>query len=179
MVPNATFSFAMTVMNEVEGWNEEQWVGSKFAASMWMYTKVVLCDWRGRGPPLDLKPLLTNIMESVSWVTDDFQWEHEWVTEPTVLLKENDILEALNYDIDVPCTLQWRLLWFSAPSNLNGEFVNNGTKVAKSRETVNNSIELTFSITFDGVHTPRACLLRSVGILLSYAPDRHWIWKRK
>ena len=48
--------------------------------------KVVLCDWRGRCHPLDLKPLLTSIMESVSWVTEDILWEHEWVTEPTVLL---------------------------------------------------------------------------------------------
>ena len=26
-VPKATFSFAMTVMDMVEGWNEEEWVG--------------------------------------------------------------------------------------------------------------------------------------------------------
>ena len=29
-VLKATFSFAMTVMDKVAGWNEEQWVGSKF-----------------------------------------------------------------------------------------------------------------------------------------------------
>ena len=34
VVPKATFFFAMTVMDEVEGWTEEEWVGSKFAASM-------------------------------------------------------------------------------------------------------------------------------------------------
>ena len=28
--PKATFSFAMTVMHKVEGWNEEEWVGSTF-----------------------------------------------------------------------------------------------------------------------------------------------------
>ena len=33
-VPKATFLCAMTVMDKVKGWNEEQWVGSKFAASM-------------------------------------------------------------------------------------------------------------------------------------------------
>ena len=32
-------------------------------------------------------------------VCEDFLWEHEWVTEPNLLWKENDILEALNYDI--------------------------------------------------------------------------------
>ena len=97
----------MTVMDKVEGWNEEEWVGSEFAASMWIYTKAVLCDGRGRGPPLDLKQLLRINMESVSWVTEDFPWEHEWVTEPNVLWKENDIFEALDYHVDIPCPLQW------------------------------------------------------------------------
>ena len=58
-------------------------------------------------PPLELRQMLKIIMESVSWVTEDFLWEHEWVTETNVVLKENGILEALNYDIDVPCPLQW------------------------------------------------------------------------
>ena len=141
-VSKATFSSAMTVMDKVEGWNEEMWVGSKFAASMWIYTKAALCDGRGR-PPQDLRQMLRIIMASVSWVTEDFLWEHEWIMETNVTLKENDILLALNYDIDVLCPLQWGLLWFSAPSNLNRKFENNGTKVPKFRETVNNASELT------------------------------------
>ena len=58
-------------------------------------------------------------------VIEDVLWEHEWVTAPNVLWKENDILEALSYDLDVPCPLQWRLLWFSALSRLNRKFANN------------------------------------------------------
>ena len=64
--------------------------------------------------------------------------------------------------------------WLSAPSSLNRKFVNNGTKVAQFRETVNNAIELGCNIIFEGIHSPRACLLRAVSILLSYAPDRDW-----
>ena len=56
----------------------------------------------------------------------------------------------------------------------NRKFTNNGTKTAKFRETVNNAIELNCNIDFDGIQTPRACLLRAVSILLSYAPDRDW-----
>ena len=93
-------------------------------------------------------------MECVSWVTEDFLLEHEWVTEPSVLWKENDILEAWNFDIDVPCPLQWGLLWFSAPSSVNRKYANNGTKVENFRETVNEAIEMTFNVPFDGVHTP-------------------------
>ena len=70
-------------------------------------------------------------------------WEDEWITDTNVTLKENEILEALDCEIDVPCPLQWGLLWFSAPTNLNHKFVNNGTKVEKFREIVNLAIELT------------------------------------
>ena len=64
-------------------------------------------------------------------------------------------------------------LWFSA-SSLNRKFANNGTKVEEIRETVDKAIEITFNVPFDGVHTPRACFLRAVSILLSHAPDRDW-----
>ena len=41
-------------------------------------------------------------MESVTWVTESYRWEQEWITDTSVTLKENEILEALNYEIDVP-----------------------------------------------------------------------------
>ena len=34
------------------------------------------------------------------------------VTEPNVLWKENDIVQVLNYELHVPCQLQWRHLVF-------------------------------------------------------------------
>ena len=46
-------------------------------------------------------------MESVSWVCEDALEDHEWVTQLSVTLKENEILVALNYDIGVPCVIQW------------------------------------------------------------------------
>ena len=91
-----------------------------------------------------------------------------------VTMKENLMLEALHCDIDVPCSLQWALLWFSAPTNLNRKFVNNGTKVAKFRDTVNSAIEVTCNIAFGGAHTPRACFLRAVTFFFCYAPEREW-----
>ena len=63
---------------------------------MWIYTKAVLCDGRGR-PPQDLRQMLQMIMECVSWVCEDFLREYEWLAEPNVLWQENDILEAMNY----------------------------------------------------------------------------------
>ena len=88
--------------------------------------------------------------------------------ETKVTMKENHILEELHYDIEVPCPLQWCLLWFPAPTNLNRKVVNNGIKVAKFRDTVNSAIELTCDIAFHGAHTSRACSVRAD------APDRDW-----
>ena len=88
-IPKTAFSYAMTVIDKVGGWNEEEWMGSKFAACMWVYTKAVLCDGRWR-PPQDLRQMLRIIMECVSRVCGDFLWEHEWVTEPNVLWNEKD-----------------------------------------------------------------------------------------
>ena len=173
-VPKASFSFAMAVMDKVEGRNDEKWVGSYLAASMWIYTKPVLCDGRKRDPPLYWQPVLSITVESVCWVTEDSLWDHEWITETKVTMKENLILDALHYDIEVPCPLQWALRWFSAPTNLNRKFVKNGTKVANFRDTVNSAIELTCNIAFDGTDTPRACFLRAVTIFLCYALDRDW-----
>ena len=36
------------------------------------------------------------------------------------------------------------------------------------------AIEITFNVPFDGVHTPRTCLLRAVSVLLCNAPDKDW-----
>ena len=55
----------MTVLDMVNGWNEEKWEGSKFASCMWIYAKAVFCDGRGRGPSLDLKQLLEIITNCV------------------------------------------------------------------------------------------------------------------
>ena len=137
---------------------------------MWIYTKAALCDGRKRDPPLDLQPILATIMESVRWVTEDSLWDHEWITETKVTMKENLILDTLHHDIEVPCPLQLALLRFSAPTNLNHKFMNNGTKVAKFRDTVISAVELTSNIAFDGCHTPRACFVRAVTIFLCDAP---------
>ena len=81
---------------------KEEWVGSHLAASIWMYTKAALCDGRKKDPPLDLQPILATIIESVSWVTEDSLLDHEWITETKVTMRENPILEARHYDIEVP-----------------------------------------------------------------------------
>ena len=125
-----------------------------------------------RNPPLDSQPILARIIESVSWVTEDSLWDHEWITETKATMKENLILKALHYNIKIHALFSGLAMVFS--TNEPQQHVNNGTKVTKFRDTVNSVIELMCNIAFDGAHTSRACFLRAVTIFMCYAPDRDW-----
>ena len=63
----------------------------------------------------------------VNWVCEEAFEEHEWVSELTIATQEEEHLVALHQRIDVPCVVQWRMPWFSAPSRLNQGFEGNGT----------------------------------------------------
>ena len=95
-------------------------------------------------------------------------------TQLNVIQKENKILEALNYCLDVPCSIQWGLLWFFSPSRLT----NYGTQIAKYHEAVNMAIEIAFTMIFEGVHSPRTCLLTTVGVVLYKSPEIGTLKKR-
>ena len=104
-------------MDEIQGWEEEEtygW-GSRFAACMWIYTKAVLCDGQESTQEY-LRRRLISIMEGVNWVCKNALEEHEWVSETTICIQKNENLVAKNYEIDVPCVVRWRLLWFSSPT---------------------------------------------------------------
>ena len=129
----------------------------------------------GQGPTQEiLRRKLSTIMKCVSWVFDDALKDHEWVTELSVILKENEMLAALNCDLDVPCVIRRRLLWFSSPSRRHQTFTNNGTKIAKCHEATNMVIEATFIMSSEGLHTPRTFLLRSISVVLYRSPDKDW-----
>ena len=52
--PKAVFSHATTVMDKIHGWkDEEKWVGSTFAACMWINTKEVLTRGQVLNPEME------------------------------------------------------------------------------------------------------------------------------
>ena len=162
------FSYAVTVTDKIEGWEEEgTWVGSRIAACMWIYTKAVLC-YGQESTQEYLRRRLLSIMESVNWVCEEAMEDHEWVSELAFSLQENEVFMALNWRIDVPCMVQWRLLWFSPPTRLDQRF-----------DVFNMTNEATFTLPFGGSHTPRTCLLRSVGAVLYRSPDKDWDVERE
>ena len=68
---------------------------------------------------------------------------------------------ALNYEIDVLCVILWGMLWVFVAHAIQ-RFVDNGTSISKYHAGIDTTIEATFTLSF-GLHTPRTCLLRSVG----------------
>ena len=80
----AVFSYAITVMDKICDWSEEEkWVGSLFAACMWVYYKCVLCDGKEMTNHF-LKGRVLSIMESVIWVCEEVLEEHEWESPLTI-----------------------------------------------------------------------------------------------
>ena len=144
-------------------------MGSRLAACLRIYNKAVLCDGQGTAQE-ELKRKLSTITECVSWVCED-AFDGPRMSNGTQRHAEG----KWNFGgIDVPCVIQWSLLWFSSYSRLNQTFTNNGTKVAKYREAVTMAIDATVTMPFEGLHTPRTCLLRSVCAVLYRPPDEDW-----
>ena len=54
------------------------------------------------------------------------QDNHGWTSEILLLMQETYILEALNHEIDIPCFVQRRMLWFSVPTSLDDDLLNDG-----------------------------------------------------
>ena len=120
---NAVFSNAMTMMDKINGWEDaERWVGSKFAACMWIYTEEALTGGQILNQEQEeyLKKRMMSIMLSTNWVCAGTFVDHGWVSARTIIQQEEEMLGMeLDDGLDVPCVVQWSLLRFSAPTNLN------------------------------------------------------------
>ena len=174
----AVCSYAMTMMDKINGReDEERWVGSKFASCMWIYTKEELT--RGQRLNLEqqecLKKRIMSILLCTNWVCAGTFVDHERVSSRTICQQEEEILSmALDLKVDVPCVLQWSLLWFSAPTRLN-KIWGHELKTKKYHEVVNSAIMDAFVRPFGGEHTPRSCMLTSVARVLHSTHREGWM----
>ena len=99
--PKAEFSCASAMMDKFEGWKEESWVRSKFAASMFICTNAATCNGHGNMQEYRVHNF-SSIMEAMNWVCDDAFEDHVWVFEPTIFCQLVKNLEALQNDLANP-----------------------------------------------------------------------------
>ena len=92
-------------------------MGSRFAASMWIKTKRSGMQWFKQQAELPVAKVQIHI-EVENWVYDDALDDNEWVSELTISCQEAKVLEALQNFANT-CIVQWSVMMFSAPTNLN------------------------------------------------------------
>ena len=63
-------------------------------------------------------------MEAIDWVCASVWDNHDWISEVSLVLQGIRILEAPDYGTQVPCRVQWWPLWYSAPSSLSNDLLN-------------------------------------------------------
>ena len=90
------------------------------------------------------------------------------------LVRKQKFLEALDYDIEVPCMVQRGMLWFTSPTSFDSRFLNSGTIVEKYNEVIDRAIEATFTLSFGWLHTPRMCFSTSMRAVLCRSLEREW-----
>ena len=100
---------------------------------------------------------------------DDDLDEHVWVSEQTISLQEAKVLEALRYDLEIPCIVQWRMLWLSAPTSLNNDLLNDG-KVEQSTWRS----RMFLGHLYFGINTPRIFFLKAMRKVVEDVPERIW-----
>ena len=120
---NAVFSYAMTIIDKICGWeDEEKRVCSKFAACMWVYTKEVFTRVQIPSPEVEeyLKRRVLSIMLCMNWVCAGTFDDHEWVSENTIIQHVEEVMgRELDHEIGIPYVVHWCMFWFSAPTKLN------------------------------------------------------------
>ena len=95
-------------------------------------------------------------------------------SEFSLVMQENKIPEALNYDIDVSCVVQWEMLWYSAPTSRNHDSLNDGVILAKCNATIKLAVKESFILSLWRRNTPRACFLPAHCLTMTGMPQ--WVW---
>ena len=152
------FSYAILVMDRIGGWNEGRryedgsQIGGRLAANMWTSNKAVIRI--GEKAHVCLQKI-GKVLDAGGHQCIRVQENPEWISEFSLVVQEHTILEALNYDTDVPCVVQWRMLWYSAPSSFNHDLLND-VLLAKHNKAINMAIEAPFSFPLWRRHTRRS-----------------------
>ena len=125
----AEFSYALAVIGGWEGNQDvDNKVGIRFGSCLWIFTKAIMLDGRRTNSAREeqVQRKMNSIIFAVNSVCQNSLGRHTCMSIETLLSQEAKTLEALSYDLEIPCVVQWAVLWFAAPSSLNNELINAG-----------------------------------------------------
>ena len=99
-----------------KGDEQKNWVGARFAAGIWIYTKAVVCEGQRHMQTFKIFKLRFFCKLSTWLVT--MSWTIICVSEMTIALQEAKVFWRLcNMIPEFPCVVHWDMLWFSAPNS--------------------------------------------------------------
>ena len=64
--------------------------------------------------------------EAVKGAWDFLHEDHERISQNSIKLQDCKVLESLHHNIEVPCVVQWKMLWYSTLTSLNIDLLNDG-----------------------------------------------------
>ena len=104
----AEFSYAMSVMDKIGGWDEgdeqEDQIGERFGANLWIYTNAVSCIGQR-----NMEKFVMNKMNSMTVAVNGAQeilyYNHEWTPQYSIVLQECKVLGRM--------TNSWFRAWCS------------------------------------------------------------------
>ena len=102
---------------------------------------------------------MNSITEAVNGAWGILYEDQEWIPQNSIQRQECEVLKSSHCDIEVPCVVQWRMLWYSAPTSLKNDSLNDGVIHEKCDKAVNMAIKTCFTCPFWRRHTPKIFLL--------------------
>ena len=108
---------------------------------MWIFTKV---DVSQRSKDMgNFMFKFHSMTEAINKMWDFFFGTHKWMQKSFKEIQESKSMWFLQDDIEVPCMMQWKLVWYSAQSHLNRFLIRIGAlrdccdkAIIKAMETV-------------------------------------------
>ena len=91
----------------------------------------------------------------------------------TITQQEAKVLEVLQYDLEIPYIVQWRMLLFSAPTSFSNDLLTVG-----KYETINLEFQSILRLPYFGMKTARTCFLKAMRKDLGDMPERMWNLER-
>ena len=95
---------------KVEGWKrgreDENQISARSGACMWIFAGAVIS--KQPEDMVNFKSKLYSFTDAINKTWDFICDAHEWLQQCSMELQECKSMKSLQYDIEVPCIMQWR-----------------------------------------------------------------------